>query len=264
MASDESNYSPDKRLEPARFGGAVFNIIDGEKFSRAMALLRESLFDGGATLFSSDNLITWNRNLSFLRDERFVNILKDPETDDTERSIIWRTYIVFYFARLSLSLDGDFVEAGTYKGYTAWQILKECELNKHDKNFWLYDLFEWNEGDEHPKMYEHRNAEMYEDVVSRFSEHPNVKIIKGSVPKSFSEGFPDSIAFCHIDLNHPAAEAGALRAVLPKLAKGGSIIFDDYGWWGYSAQKAALDPIAISFGQEILELPTGQGLLIKR
>ena len=264
MASEKSDYSPDKRLDPAVFSGGVFNVVDGEKFKQAMALLRESLFDGGATLFSSDNLITWNRNLSFLRDQRFVNILKDPETEDIERSIIWRTYIISYFARLSLSLDGDFVEAGTYKGYTAWHLLKECELNEHGKELWLYDLFEWNEGDEHPKMHEHNNAKMYEDVVSRFSEYPNVKIIKGSVPESFSEGFPDAIAFCHIDMNHPAPEAGALRAVLPKLAKGGSIIFDDYGWWGYSAQKAALDPIAISFGQEILELPTGQGLLIKR
>ena len=78
------------------------------------------------------------------------------------------------------------------------------------------------------------------------------------------EGFPDSIAFCHIDMNHPAPEAGALREVLPRLSKGGAIIFDDYGWWWYSAQKRALDPIARSLGQEILELPTGQGLLIKR
>ena len=64
-------------------------------------------------------------------------------------------------------------------------------------------------------------------------------------------------------MNQPAPEAGALQAVLPKLNKGGIITFDDYGWWGYSSQKAALDPMIQSFGQEILELPTGQALLIK-
>ena len=41
------------------------------------------------------------------------------------------------------------------------------------------------------------------------------------------------------------------------------IIDSDYGWWGYSAQTAAIDPIVRFFGQEILELPTGQALLIK-
>jgi hypothetical protein len=65
-------------------------------------------------------------------------------------------------------------------------------------------------------------------------------------------------------MNHPTPEAGALVKVLPKLAYGGFVILDDYGWWGYSAQKIALDKIAQSFGQEILELPTGQALLIKR
>ena len=105
---------------------------------------------------------------------------------------------------------------------------------------------------------------MYEDVVERFSEYENVKIIKGFVPESFSEGFPESIAFCHIDMNHPAPESGALKAVLPKLVKGGVVIFDDYGWWVYSAQKIALDKIALSFGHRILELPTGQGILINR
>jgi predicted O-methyltransferase YrrM len=104
---------------------------------------------------------------------------------------------------------------------------------------------------------------MYEDTQARFSEFTNVKIIKGSVPESFSERFPDSISFCHIDMNHPVPEAGALKAVLPKLSKGGIVILDDYGWEAYSAQKVVLDPIADSFGQQILELPTGQGIIIK-
>ena len=265
MASDKPEYSPNNRVPPIGFDGACFNVRDEEKFKQAVALLKESLFDEvGQAMFCSDNLITWNRNLSFLRDDRLVNIVNDPETGLIERSIIWRTYILFYFARASLHVGGDFIEAGTYTGHTAEQMLRECELSKYDKKLWLYDIFEWKEGDEHPKMDEHRNALMYEDVVSRFSPYSNVNIIKGSVPESFSEGFPDSIAFCHIDMNHPAPEAGALREVFPRLSKGGAIIFDDYGWWGYSAQKNALDPIASSFGLEILELPTGQGLLIKR
>jgi hypothetical protein len=124
-------------------------------------------------------------------------------------------------------------------------------------------LFEWNKGDEHTRMQGHNNETMYRDVKARFADYPYVKIIKGSVPQSFSEGFPEQIAFAHIDMNHPAAEAGALERVLPKLSSGGVIVFDDYGWWAYSAQKIALDPIAKSNGCKILELPTGQALLMK-
>lgn len=89
-------------------------------------------------------------------------------------------------------------------------------------------------------------------------------IIKGSVPGTFNQGFPDAISFCHIDMNHPDPEVGALRGVLPRLSSGGIFILDDYGWWGYSAQKNGLDPITAEYGLDILELPTSQGLLIKQ
>ena len=53
-----------------------------------------------------------------------------------------------------------------------------------------------------------------------------------------------------------------MEKILPILSKGGAIILDDYGWWGYSAQKIALDPIIEKHGYKILELPTGQALLM--
>ena len=123
------------------------------KFNQAIRLLKESLFDGGASFYCSDNLITWNKNLSFLRDDRFLKILKDPMMDAIEKSIIWRTYILLYFARTALDLEGDYLECGTYKGHTAWHVLKDCSLlSKSDKRLWLYDLFEWKPGDEHSKI----------------------------------------------------------------------------------------------------------------
>jgi len=118
-------------------------------------------------------------------------------------------------------------------------------------------------GDQHTRHPAHENSRMFDKVVERFAGYPFVKIIKGRVPDSFEQAFPDEVSFCHIDMNHPAPEAAALERVLPRLPIGGVVILDDYGWWGYSAQKRALDPIAQAFGQEILELPTGQGLLIK-
>lgn len=260
----DNNNSSNTKLKPVRMFGASFNIADLEKFSRAIKLLQESLFDGGKTMICSDNIITWNKNFSFLREERFLNRLKDPERDDIEKSIIWRTYILLYFAKLALELDGDFLECGAYKGTTAKDVLEECDLEKYGKKYWLYDLFGSEELDEDKKLSGHENSNMYEDVVSRFSNHKEVHIIKGRVPESFSQGFPDKVAFCHIDMNHPLPEVGALERVLPRLVKGGCIIFDDYGWWSYSEQKIALDLVVKSFEQEILELPTGQGLLIKQ
>lgn len=252
-----------KRLQPVGMSGVHYNVADVPKFELAVRLLKESLFDGGATLFSADNLITWNRNLSFLREERLTNNFNDPAVLSYQKSQVWRTYILLYFAKIASGVNGDFLELGCHSGFTAGEVVKSIDFVRLGKKYYLYDFFKWEPGDEHTHLPNHDDPMMYENVAAKFADYPFVKIVKGSVPDSFSQGLPDEICFAHIDMNHPDPEAGALEVILPRLQKGGVVVFDDYGWWGYSAQKMALDPIVHSSGLEILELPTGQGLLIK-
>ncbi len=249
-------------IDPKQFFGVNFNVQDQAKFQLALQMLREST--GGIPMYASDNVITWNRNLSFLREDFFVSVLNSQESDAIEKSCIWRVYILLYLAESCQTIPGDYVELGCHKGTTAKRVTERIDFKSLGKHYWLYDLFGWSPGDEHTHMPGHDNPRMYEDVVGRFANEPWVSIIRGSVPDSFSQGFPDQICFAHIDMNHPVPEAGALQEVLPRLSPGGFIVFDDYGWWGYSAQKRALDPIAEEHGLQILELPTGQGLLLKR
>ena len=250
-------------LDRLGFAAQCFNVTDSEKFLAGLKLIKESLFDKGATLYCADNIITWNRNYSFLRDSFFLGIVNDEKIPLMWRSIVWRTYILLYFAEIASKADGDYLDLGCHTGYTASQIIKKVNFRESNKKFYLYDLFEWKEGDQHTHLEGHDNPNMYEDVKQLFSEFDFVNIIKGSVPESFSLGFPERIAFAHIDMNHPEPEAGALKIVLPKLAKGGVVVFDDYGWWGYSEQKRAMDPIIEANGLKVLELPTGQGLLMR-
>jgi len=252
-----------EKLEPLRFGGVNYNVADDEKFKFALTMLRDSLHDKGATLYIADNVITWNRTFSFLRDPFFVDIVNGNKATKFEKGAIWRLYILLYFAELASKAEGDYLELGCHTGYTASNVVKKIDFPGLGKQYYLYDLFEWNEGDEHTLLPGHKNETMYLDVKARFSDLPFVRIIKGPVPQSLSEGFPDKIAFAHIDMNHPIPEAGALERVLPRLSRGGVVIFDDYGWFGYQAQKLALDPIIKSHGLNVLELPTGQALLMK-
>ena len=252
-----------KRVNAQSMIGYNFNVIDKEKFDRAIQLLKESLFDNGATLFASDNLITWNKNLSFLRDDFHRGIVENASISTFEKSIIWRTYILLYFADLASKVEGDFAEFGSLKGYTASQIIARLDFARLGKRFFLYDLFEWKEGDEHSHHKDLDNPGLYDEVKKKFCSFDFVTVIKGSVPQSFNDGFPDKIAFAHIDMNHPDPEVGALKAVLPRLVSGGVVILDDYGWWWYSAQKVALDPIIKEYGLNVLELPTGQGLILR-
>ena len=56
-----------KNFKPLRLEGAHFNIEDIEKFRKGYNLIRESLGECDDTIFSSDNMICWNRNYSFKR-----------------------------------------------------------------------------------------------------------------------------------------------------------------------------------------------------
>ena len=253
-----------KNLKPLRLEGAHFNIEDIEKFRKGYNLIRESLGECDDTIFSSDNMICWNRNYSFLRDVFYRNLFNDKELDISAKATIWRTYILVYFAKVCTNLSGDYLELGTYKGHNAHVLTRKIDFKKINKNYLLYDLFEWKDGDSHTRLNGLMDKNLYSHVCKKFEKNKNVKIVKGPVPNTLHDTIPDKIAFAHIDMNHWIPEASSLEMILPKMSLGAVIVFDDYGWFGYHQQKIALDHIADRYGQEILELPTGQGILIKR
>ena len=84
------------------------------------------------------------------------------------------------------------------------------------------------------------------------------------MPESFALASPQKIAFLHVDLNSPAAEKAALEVLFDRVVTGGYVVFDDYGWFAARKQKEAIDAFFAPRGYSVLELPTGQGLVIKR
>ena len=136
------------------------------------------------------------------------------------------------------------------------------------KTLYLHDTFEGIPEDQRagsPVRAGGYNQEgLHESVVARFQPYPNVKVIKGKVPDVFADGCPDTIAYLHLDMNSAAAEIGALETLFDRMAPGGMIVLDDYGWEWYRAQKDAEDKFFASRGHRVLELPTGQGLVVKQ
>tara|TARA_Y100001968_G_scaffold311873_1_gene334415 strand:+ start:5029 stop:5811 length:783 start_codon:yes stop_codon:yes gene_type:complete len=253
--------SREERLRMSGMKGPVFSVTDPEKYRKGLRLIEEAIEP--FKIFASDNLITWNRNLSFLQDDFFQTFINNKNIDPKYRAIVWRLYILIYFAQIALNVEGDFMELGVLEGITVEQVLKKTNFKKSGKNYYLYDLFDWKDEYEHDQHQELKDKNLYSKVKNKFNNYNFVKIIKGKVPDTLSQEMPDKIAFAHIDMNHPDPEEGALKMILPRLSDSGIIVFDDYGWWSYSAQKKVLDPIVLAYGLSILELPTGQGLLIK-
>lgn len=67
----------------------------------------------------------------------------------------------------------------------------------------------------------------------------------------------------HLDMNNANSEIGALEMLFERMVTGAILILDDYGWLDYRSQKLAEDSWFAKSGYRVLELPTGQGLLVK-
>lgn len=246
-----SRKKPDGSLLPGRaFKGLHALVRNRDLFEQGLALIRKSL-DPGLSFYHGDDMIAWGRNMSFL-DE----LPADMSRADVR--IAWRTYIIMSLVRRCVRLDGDLMEIGCYRGDTAARVLNEVDLT--GKRYWLYDLFGHRPGDAHLRLAHHVDG-LEAAVRGRFAEAEAVEIVAGAVPDSLARG-PDAVCFAHVDLNNAVAEVGALQWLLPRMVVGGAIVFDDYGWQGLSEQKKAIDRTLFGTDHRVMELPTGQGVLL--
>ena len=140
-----------------------------------------------------------------------------------------------------------------------------CEYLRFEtvpKRLFLVDVF-----GQHPKLdttvYFGDKPSVLDEVRSRFEVYPNVLVTPGYVPDVLDELDIDKIAFLHIDLNNVEGEIGALDKLFELVVPGGVILFDDYGCSGFTGQKLAEDEWLDRRGYTVLELPTGQGLVVK-
>ncbi len=217
---------------------------------------------GPANIFAADNLITFDRHLSFGLDPQFREAFIAESMTTIEHSLVWRLHVLCWAGRHAMNLPGDFVECGVYEGFSSAVLARYLDFGKSDKRLWLYDLFDHTAETSGTQMPAH-GVGLTARVTERFSNFPNVRIMPGMIPASFDAGIPDRIAWFHLDLNDAVSETRALERLFERLSPGGVLVLDDYGWKSYAGQKEAADKFASAHNHMILELPTGQGLLIK-
>jgi O-methyltransferase len=252
----------------AQLGLLVPGVFFGLNDHSALAALKELARLAGAgdprgPWFLADNLITYAHTRGFLTEPRFVGAVIASRPEPTERAIVWRTHTLCWAADSVSHLPGDYVECGTYQGYSA-EVLMHFTGGLPGRRFWLYDLFDPSGGTGEGHRLPAHAPDLADKVRTRFQRWRNVVVTQGKVPEVLDEVAPDQIAFLHIDMNNAEAERGALERLFGLVSTGGIIVLDDYGWNAYRAQKDSADEFMQLRGLSVLELPTGQGLVVKR
>lgn len=253
MKSVPPNIKP-----PYVIGECFWGVGDAAAFYKAQEDLLKALPDPGVGVFVNDNMVAIQRSLAFTRDAPFMAAYNRHAKTIPEQGVIWRTATLVWAARQALRVDGAFVECGCYKGTSARILAEAVSLTRP---FHLYDLFEHAGGMAHHSMPEH-SPDLYKEVQARFADMPNVVVTQGEVPASLANA-PATIAFLHIDMNNVAAEIGALETLFDRVVPGGVIILDDFGWLSYRRQQEAEIAWFAQRGYPVLELATGQGMVVK-
>jgi O-methyltransferase len=229
--------------------------------------------------YASDGLAVKRKNLSFMTDPVFASAWEKvvetntpywPEVPD----IRWRAHVCVWAAASALQIEGNFVELGVNTGLLSSMICRCTDFDRHvNRRFFLFDTFAGIPGggvsEKESAEIARRNAviyrrDVYDFAKSVFDEFPNAQLVKGMLPHSLAGIDTGPIAYLSIDLNNAKAELDSAAILWPRLVKGAIIILDDYAFEGHEEQYSAWNDFTARQGLQILTLPTGQGMIIKR
>jgi hypothetical protein len=227
-------------------------------------------------VYNEDGL--WSiHNHDFMDDPLFRKAYARGERAAGAYHVRWRAHIALWAADAASKLDGDFIECGVNRGFLSSAIMEYLNWDSLGKTFYLLDTFagldtRYVSQEELKSGALERNKELLrtdnyvqnvESVSANFAQWQNLRIIQGSVPDTLSEVAAQKVAYLHLDMNCAAPEVAAFNHLWERLVPGAFILLDDYAYYGYSAQKLAMDAAADAKNLRIASLPTGQGLLIK-
>jgi O-methyltransferase len=170
--------------------------------------------------------------------------------------ILWRTLLQ------AKRLPGDFIECGVFRGGTA---LLEATVIR-DRPLHLFDSFTGMPPDtEKTESFRpgdfNRTSEQH--VAALLSAFPTVKIHAGFIPDTFKGLDVPTVAWAHVDVDLYRSVRDCIEWIYPRLAPGGVIVFDDYGFPSCPGARRAVDEAFADKPEIPICLPTGQCLVVK-
>ena len=154
---------------------------------------------------------------------------------------------ILALARECLSVEGDYVEFGCYKGDTSLMLAELLVENSVDKlgkdggklakKLWIYDSFEGlpekTALDDSVMGIDFKSGELFvtkREVKERFSRAGlPVPVIKKAWFRDLTdEDVPGAIAFAFLDGDFYESIRDSLKLVAPRMAKGGVLVVHDY------------------------------------
>ncbi len=178
-----------------------------------------------------------------------------------------RKYVLCQLLEQSvLTLAGDVAECGVYQGGTAKIFAERLHELGVAKQLHLFDTFEgMPETDPRYDLIQRGDFSntSLEAVRAYVGPYDNVEYHPGLVPATLAAVSGRTFCFAHIDLDiyHPIA--AATEFFYARLATGGIMLYDDYGFPSCPGARKAVDEFFADKPERPVVLGTGQCLVIK-
>jgi len=179
-------------------------------------------------------LISWATYSPWLQDPGFLACHATIRTHTLVD--LYRCYELWHLVAQTSPLQGDLLEVGTWRGGTGCLMARRASALGFDATVYLCDTFtgvtKSSAADDAYSDGEH--ADTSESIVTDLAaqlELKNVRILRGTFPEDTSAAIENrSFRLCHIDVDVYRSAKDVLDWVWPRLAVGGIVVFDDFGF----------------------------------
>ncbi len=207
--------------------------------------------------------------------QRAINAAQNGKPDNDYKQL--RYYVMHQLAQHAIARfpDLNLVECGCWHGHSTL-ILANLMQGKSSGRLHVFDSFKGLsefQAVDHSRFMDtekKRNAERvhYASDIHRLRRLVKpfgfVDLHKGWMPQVFDGVEAGSIAFASIDVDLYEPTLASLAYVYPRLAPGGAIFFDDYGYATFPGAKVAVDEYLHDHKPALfIENPMGSAFLIK-
>ena len=175
-------------------------------------------------------------------------------------------FTLYTLARQALSVPGDFLEAGVYRGGTARLLRLLLDGERGERKLHLFDTFA-GMPETDPERDLHKAQDFADTSVSAVSAfvgtEPWLEYHPGFIPDSFRGHEQRRFAFAHVDVDIYRSIYDCCEFIYPRLNNGGLMLFDDYGVASCPGARAAVDAFFADKPEVPLVLGTGQAVVFR-
>ncbi|KKK80144.1 hypothetical protein LCGC14_2826420 [marine sediment metagenome] len=206
----------------------------------------------------------WNENKQFTET---YNKIKNNTTLDKAR-----LYTLWELTKQVKNMEGSIIEIGCWKGGSGAIIAKSAEQAKIKETIYLIDTFKGcvkiTNKDKYYKGGEHSDATKEEvEKLAKETQLNKIKVLQGIFPEETEKEIKSfKFRLAHIDVDTYQSAKDTTNYILPKLVKGGIMIYDDYGFMGTQGVTEYIKELKAKEKEAVLLIYNlnGQGIIIKR